>query len=864
MKLSKKIILSVVAILLVAVISYAAYYVVHYWAYDDYKQYIRKTEYEPGTEFKAINDSTKAVEGMVLVTENENFMLYLKKEDASMAIYDKRNHTTTYSNPQNIDEDTIVNPGNRALLESQLIIDIISVSRQKATYNSKEYAINYNQFSFESIENGFRTVYLFGKTDSPTGIVPTGISNERMEWVFGNLTKALDEKEATTIIKYIKNRYILNKKTDVYEITAGAKGGSVLRKLKEYFATAGYTEEDYVKDMEETKQEYEIPATISVTLEYRLTDEGLKVVCPTSQIKETGGININKVTILPFFGAAFNTEDGNLIVPNGSGSIIHFNNGKTTSSMYQQFIYGNDPLQESYEQAELSEKARLPIFGIQKEEYGIFAVIEDGAPLASLTAGVSGNIHQYNYANFTFVVRGTDTLAMFGVTGNESSLPLSEKKIYDCNITINYALLEKEESDYSGMANYYRNKLIDEGKLALLTEAKDIPFYMDVIGGVKRSANFVGVQYLQVFPMTTFEQAKDMVTQFSEANVNNVVMNYQGWMNGGYYHDVVDKLKLVKKLGSKKDISSLKEMLESNGGKLYGDVAFQEITYISKRYQETKETSRYFAGGYTATFGQLSPITTRKTASLGYRETLYNLISPKFLVRYVDKFANKITDYDFTGIGLRDLGSSLQSDKKRTEVISRLEAEDIVLGQFEKLNELGMDMLISQPNAYALKYADDIINLPTAHNSYYVIDEYIPFYEMLVHGCIDYAGATANLDSAYDPEKTVVEMVEAGCAPHFVFTYESASEMKYTGLNRFYATTFDTWKQDAIDIYQKVNEALKPVSNATIKKHELLSKDFTKITYSNDVVIYVNKSDVKKVDGAITLEPNSYYVEGVK
>ena len=56
--------------------------------------------------------------------------------------------------------------------------------------------------------------------------------------------------------------------------------------------------------------------------------------------------------------------------------------------------------------------------------------------------------------------------------------------------------------------------------------------------------------------------------------VNRPVINYQGWFNGGYYHDAASKIKLVKELGSKKELEGLTDKVEAAGGKLYGDVAF--------------------------------------------------------------------------------------------------------------------------------------------------------------------------------------------------------------------------------------------------------------------------------------------------
>ena len=71
-------------------------------------------------------------------------------------------------------------------------------------------------------------------------------------------------------------------------------------------------------------------------------------------------------------------------------------------------------------------------------------------------------------------------------------------------------------------------------------------------------------------------------------------MNYQGWFNGGYYHDVTDKVKVIRKLGGKSGLEELDKRVRNNGGEFYADTAFQKVSYISKRYSEYYETSRYY------------------------------------------------------------------------------------------------------------------------------------------------------------------------------------------------------------------------------------------------------------------------------
>jgi hypothetical protein len=95
-----------------------------------------------------------------------------------------------------------------------------------------------------------------------------------------------------------------------------------------------------------------------------------------------------------------------------------------------------------------------------------------------------------------------------------------------------------------------------------------------------------------------------------------------------------------------------------------------------------------------------------------------------------------------------------------------------------------------------------------------------------------------------------------------MFSYNSSNEIKETGLNRFYSTKYYNWKQDAIDIYTRVNEALKNVNGAYMVNHEILGDELRAVTYSNGVKIYVNKSDKNQSADGITIPARSYVIGG--
>ena len=596
-----------------------------------------------------------------------------------------------------------------------------------------------------------------------------------------------------------------------------------------------------------------------IPLEYRLDDDSLVVSIPAKGIKENGG-SLYRIQLLRYMGAGHTSENGYLVVPNGSGSIINFNNGKLTASTYAQYIYEMDPMTANYTTTENLDGARLPIFGICRDNRSILAEVQEGATTAMISAEISGKYNDYNYAYPTFIFRNVDNLRNFGNTSQD--VFVLENDLYDMNATVRYTFLNEDYTGYAGLAKYYREQLIAEGTLVPQTEGGNIPFYYDVIGGVKENSHFLGVQRLDTFAMTTYEDIAKMTDEFAANGITNQVLNVQGWFNEGYYHDAPHDIRLVKEMGSKSELEDLSAKLTELGGTMYADVEFQRVTYADTGYNWSAEGSRYYGAGYVASFGLVNPTTLRNTSGLGYAEPQYDLMSPKFLPRYVEKFVKKIDKYDISGLSLRDMGSYLTSDKKRTEVINREEALEIVLAQLDLLESTGKKLLINDANVYAFGYTDHITNVPMGDNAYPIIDDNIPLYQMVLHGCVNYSTELLNYDDSEDMTLTVLQMIETGSAPHYVFTQENSSRMKDTGMNQFYATTYDTWKGEAVEIYHRVNDALKYVNGAEIIGHEI-NGDVRKITYDNGVIIYINYSDeTESMDGK-TFPAMSYEMEGI-
>lgn len=834
LSLGRKIVYVLVTVGVAAGLSYLAYYLTHYTFYRHYQDYISSYEYEQGTELKLQGEKLEENKSYALVCQSDELALYLDEDTTDVAILDKRSGAVTYAVPPEADSDPLANGVNRDYLRSHIILNYYNASRTAGIYDSWSMSVDKGQFEFESIENGVRVIYEMGDFSNSAGIVPQYMSEEK----FNEIVAQLGEDEAAAFGRYYSTTSDVE---GMRQILKTARNNRIaLERIQATLESVGFTEEDYVEQMALAGTQVSVPISFVVALEYRLEGDHVDVSVPTCALEENGGASIYRIQVLYGFGAAGTDEEGYIVVPNGDGSLINFNNGKTSAGTYSQFVYGIDMLAADYTVMETSNNARMGLFGLCREDGTILATIEDGASLASINAGVSGRVNSYNNAYVTFVVRGSETLEMFGSTGNEAALPIVEPTPYDRNLTVRYTFLDEDHQGYSGIANYYRDRLISEGVLTEKTESEPLKFYYDVLSGVKMTEFFLGKQYMGLTAMTTFDQAGQMSDALAQAGVENQVMNLQGWFNGGYYHDVPDRIRVPGKLGGKSGLEDLNAQVANNGGRLYADVAFQQVTEISKRFNYKAESAKYYGSGYVADFGQVNPATLRQTSSLGYSETMYDLISPKFLVRYVDEFADRFAGVDVDGVALRDLGSELHSDKKRSEMIDREQALDVVKGQLALLDDTEKKLLVDQANDYAWAAADDITDLPLSDNEYVIVDENIPLYEMIVHGCIDYCGTVYNLDDTAEEWEQLLTMIEYGAAPHFLFTWQETSEMKYSGVNRFYTTCFNTWKDKAVEVYGELADVLGQVTGQRMVSHEILPGGVRKTLYSGGTAIYVN------------------------
>ena len=157
----------------------------------------------------------------------------------------------------------------------------------------------------------------------------------------------------------------------------------------------------------------------------------------------------------------------------------------------------------------------------------------------------------------------------------------------------------------------------------------------------------------------------------------------------------------------------------------------------------------------------------------------------------------------------------------------------------EKLAEgSGGNLLGSNANVYAWKHLSDVKDVPLDSNRTQLIDEVVPFYEMVLHGYRDYTGEPVNLSS--DVNTMILKSIEAGAGISFEWIYGDNSLLKNTEFDSLYSVNFQDWKETAIRSWFRVNEALGDLRSFRIIGHEKPEAGVSCTVYEDGTRIIVN------------------------
>ena len=166
--------------------------------------------------------------------------------------------------------------------------------------------------------------------------------------------------------------------------------------------------------------------------------------------------------------------------------------------------------------------------------------------------------------------------------------------------------------------------------------------------------------------------------------------------------------------------------------------------------------------------------------------------------------------------------------------------------------------MINAGNAYAAPYADFITNMDLRGSEYTIIDYIVPFYQIALHGYVDYSGYPVNTSGNTD--ESILNAAAYGAGLSFSLMKESPFTLQKTLYTEYYASDYDVWKDKIFDIYNRFNSELGHTYGQTIEGFERLSADVSKTVYADGTEVYVNYGYYDFDASGITIPARDYKV----
>lgn len=797
-----------------------------------------------------------------VVMENDSLLFTMDPETTQFTVLDKSSGQLWYSNPEDAENDSLALPEEKNKLRSTLLMSYAVTSGLEVTYNSYEYSVKNGIYEIESGDDFVKVQYSLGKVEKEYVIPPVTTKEQFDAW-----TEKMDTDGKNLVQQYYKKYNInkLGKKDNKEELLADypiiaeeviyvlrdTTKENVRKKMEEIFAGAGYTYEDYLADKEyDNSSKSSDNPVFNVTVLYRLEGDDLVVEIPMNELMYKSEYPMYSITPLPYFGAGGTDETGYVLVPEGGGATINFNNGKTSQNSYYASMYGWD-MCVTRDAVVHNTETYFNVYGIARETASFLCVLEDGRSYAAVQADISGKNNSYNYVNAMYRLSQREKYDVGDIAN--SDIYEYVETLPDENIVQRYRFVDS--GDYVDMAKNYGDYLKGVyGDYLTLNQDSDAPVNIEVVGAVDKVKQILGVPVSRPLPLTTYEETENMITDLTDAGLKNMSVKMIGWCNGGVKQKLLKKAKPICSLGSKKD---LKQLIET-GNELGVDVYLNGITQYA---YDSNLLNGFFS------YRDAAKLISKERAELyeysaitfAQRDDLdsYFLLHTDLAQEMADNLLKTAEKYS-AGAAFEDNGNDLSADYYRKNTHSRESVMNLQEAQLKAADDSGMKIMINMGNDYAMPYADMITNMDLRGSEYTILDECIPFYQLALHGYINYTGEPLNICGNEQDE--LLYSAEYGAGLSFSLMDESPFALQKTLYTEYYGSEYASARDRVVAIYSRYNEELGHTFNQEMTGHKNITSELSCTEYADGTRVYVNYGYNNVTQDGVNVPARDYVV----
>jgi len=807
--------------------------------------------------------------GEEVVLQNEYLELRFLPETAEVVLTDRLTGAEWRSNPADRAYDARTDFVTRQLINSQFSLRFENVSGVGRTFFSSQDSVEHGAFEYEVVGGALEVRYTVGDLVR-TFVVPPAMEEDRLIELLGrvepdymrsmirgvyrliDIDNLLPDDDRSTLLALFPD---LNR-TNIFVLREGTRE-FLLAEIEGLLADAGYTYEDWIADRAR------FPAasppdrpTFNVTLRYALEGRSLVVSVPFDEIAFRQSYPLVELSLLPFMGAGGMGDEGYLLVPDGSGAIINFNNGRQSQAPFASRVFGwNEAMPRSA--VILDNRAPFPVFGVQRNGHALVAVIEEGASYASVRADVSGRNSSYNIVHPVFdMIHG----AVMDISGRTDRLVILHERDLPQGESLAVRFIPAARDGYVGMAMEYRDWLLNRypsmrERLAAGTRP-EAPVVVEIIGAVSKIQHRLGIPFDLPLRLTSYEEAEGMLGDFAGLGWRNLNVMLTGWFNHSVEHAVPSRIRLINELGNARDFRNLVAAADDFGFEIFPGVDFffmrnsRAFDGFSSFRDVARHPNRDRVQQYPFSFVWFGERTDWGTRAY--------LARPEFSTALIGGFVERAGSFGLRNVAFQSIGSRLGGDFHERRSVSREAALRMRQDTLADLGGSGVGVMIRTGFSYTVPWADIIVDMPLEGQGSSIVNASVPFYQIALRGLVPYVGRAINL--AEDYTQNLLRAVEGGAGLHFSFMKESAAVLQETRYRQFFANDYSRWIGYADALYQRFSADFDGLFDQLIVDHAILAPGVTVTEYERGARVYVNRTGAAWSGGGVTVAPGSWTV----
>ncbi len=775
------------------------------------------------------------------IAENGSLQLLVNRDTASFQVKNKKDGRIYQAVPENASSSS-----DKSLLE----FTYMDSKGTNASMNSFDDSVKKGQFQIEPVENGMKITFTFGNVQEKL-FVPPAFSVERFEEITGKIEKTFDKTrfksqyylaDVNTITdekakSELLSQYPSLKEAPMYLLKQEVLSLSVQREIHRILVDTGYTEADYEKDMENAKElEQTSYPVFNMALYVTLDGERVDVRVPMGEIREFNGGTLLNLTVLKTFASPEMGETGRFLLPNGTGSLMNFYNGKESQQEFSVPVYGRDLSVRQDEKIYKENVAYLPLFAkIIDGQGAVLSVITEGDALAEVRA-FPGSADSYAAAYPVFRVREVAKSYLSSASKEQGDyFSIAQKKLYDGDVRIQMTFFDKEHTALKDLAAAYASDLFDDK-----AEAAPAPLYLEFIGAAERETSFLGIGMKRTAVYTTLQDVLAIGRELKEAGVERLVIKLTGFLKGGLTQPFASGLKLQSGVGSQEDLRQLQAWAKEAGVTLYLDADVQ-YAYSNSLF-DSLNLSRDVSSLLTKDRGIDYPYDRVTYQLLNTADSFRYILNPAAVDTAFQKTTALLDNLGFDGVSLRYAGTNANADYKENRLVERQTAMKRLTANVKSMAESRTVSTLGA-NAPILPVVQDVLDVPMKGYQYDICDEVVPFLQMVMNGHVRYGDEARNLSGNTD--ESLLDTLRTGGGLSFTLTANESLTFEKTEYLQYYSTKYSFWKDEILRQYRLLDESAAAAASG-IAAYDKLGDGLYKTTFGDGSSMLTNYSGIQQ------------------